>query len=267
MTRRERLEHKIEKRLDWAASRDHKSAAGFERARAIADNIPLGQPILVGHHSEGHARRDQDRIHAGMSAGIESADMAKHHRSAAAGIEPKLETSIFSDDAGAAESCEAKAGELESYCERYKALAADWRKRIKAEPDPAKVLAAMRDDGLLTQDEALKSAHSYAIQPYHGTPWPSYGLTNARANARRYRERAKQIREREKVAEQAAAAPGGVLITKHAEVNWCRVTFAEKPERAIMDALKAAGYGWGSGHWAGHLDRLPAAVAALEVQP
>ena len=57
--RAERFEVYSEKRGDEA-----------ERARqavaAIADNIPLGQPILVGHHSERHARRDAERIENGM---------------------------------------------------------------------------------------------------------------------------------------------------------------------------------------------------------
>src|SRR5882757_1787919 len=44
--------------------------ADAERARktvaAIADNIPFGQPILVGHHSEKHARRNAKKIENGM---------------------------------------------------------------------------------------------------------------------------------------------------------------------------------------------------------
>ena len=40
----------------------------------------------------------------------------------------------------------------------------------------------------------------------------------------------------------------------------CRVTFAEKPERAILDALRAAGYQWGGGHWSGKHDALPPEV-------
>jgi protein-L-isoaspartate O-methyltransferase len=47
-----------------------KRKAEAERARKavadIADNIPLGQPILVGHHSERHARRDAEKIENGM---------------------------------------------------------------------------------------------------------------------------------------------------------------------------------------------------------
>jgi len=37
---------------------------------AIADNIPFGQPILVGHHSERRARRDAEKIENGMRKAV-----------------------------------------------------------------------------------------------------------------------------------------------------------------------------------------------------
>lgn len=53
--------------------------------------------------------------------------------------------------------------------------------------------------------------------------------------------------------------------------GYCRVTFAEKPDRSILDALKAAGFFWCKGHCGGKLEQLPAEVKALvnpaEVQP
>jgi protein-L-isoaspartate O-methyltransferase len=36
----------------------------------IADGIPMGQPILVGHHSERHARRDAEKIQSGMRKAV-----------------------------------------------------------------------------------------------------------------------------------------------------------------------------------------------------
>ena len=51
-----------------------KRAVDAEHARksvsAIADGIPLGQPILVGHHSERHARRDAEKIENGMRRAV-----------------------------------------------------------------------------------------------------------------------------------------------------------------------------------------------------
>ncbi len=122
MTRLERKEARLARRLEWAASRDRKAAAGFSRAASIADGSPFGQPILVGHHSEGHARRDQARIKSGMRAGVESQDMAAHHRSKAAGIADQLERSIFSDDPDAPERLRERIAVLEADRERMRAV-------------------------------------------------------------------------------------------------------------------------------------------------
>ncbi len=137
MTRRERLEARAEKRREWAESRDRKSAAGFNRARVIADGIPFGQPILVGHHSEGRARRDQGRIHSGMSQGVESQKMAEHHRYKAANLEGALENSIFSDDPDAIEQLTEKIERLEEKRGKMKAANAEARKSKKPRPYPS----------------------------------------------------------------------------------------------------------------------------------
>ena len=66
-----------------------KRRADYERAQkaveAIADNIPLGQPILIGHHSEKHARRDAERIENGMRRAVKMWDTANYWQQRAAG--------------------------------------------------------------------------------------------------------------------------------------------------------------------------------------
>lgn len=59
--------------LGARAERKEKESERFHQVgHNISDQIPLGQPVLVGHHSEQHHRRDIDRIdrlhHAGMAA-------------------------------------------------------------------------------------------------------------------------------------------------------------------------------------------------------
>jgi hypothetical protein len=49
-----------------------------DAASAIADNIPLGQPVLVGHHSERRARKDAQRIEDGMRKAIRLWDAAQY---------------------------------------------------------------------------------------------------------------------------------------------------------------------------------------------
>ena len=66
-----------------------KRAQDAERARAgvaaIADGIPLGQPILVGHHSERHARRDAEKIESGMRKAVKLWDTSQYWQDRAAG--------------------------------------------------------------------------------------------------------------------------------------------------------------------------------------
>jgi hypothetical protein len=251
MTRRERLERKLELREEWAEGRQRKAGAAFNTASKIADNIPLGQPILIGHHSEKHARRDQERIQNAMRRGVESSNMAEYHESKAAGIQNQLDRSIFSDDPDALEALTARIQGLEAERERLKAINKEIRK------------GAGWSDRLnppLTEDEKamlLRGAR------YGGTDRiPAYYLTNLGANIRRLKERMKDIKVRQQRIEQAETN-GGVSIVRNESANWCTVTFAEKPEREILDALRAAGYHWGGGSWNGYLDKLPEIVGNL----
>lgn len=65
-----RAEERAERFEEYKENR----AEDAEQARAaverIADGIPFGQPILVGHHSERHARKDAERIENGMRKAV-----------------------------------------------------------------------------------------------------------------------------------------------------------------------------------------------------
>ena len=248
MTTRERKEARLEKRLDWAESRDAKSAAAFARVHQIADGIPLGQPILVGHHSEKHARADQARIEGGMARGVESMDMAALHRSKAAGIQDQLDRSIYSDDENAVGKIQERIADLEAKREHMKLI-----NRLFKKGDAAGLAAI----GLDLDKIKTKLA---AAGPYWGDkPHLPYELQNLGGNISRLKERITAIEAAEHRSTLAEASTGGVLIEGE---TWVRVTFAEKPERAILDALRAAGFRWGGGHWIGERAKLPASVTS-----
>ena len=67
----------------------HKRAQDAERARvgveAIASSIPIGQPILVGHHSERRARKDAERIEDGMRKAVRMWETSEYWQQRAAG--------------------------------------------------------------------------------------------------------------------------------------------------------------------------------------
>lgn len=66
----ERAEERAERFTDYHESRLSDAHAAHAAVSAIADNIPFGQPILVGHHSERHARKDAERIESGMRKAV-----------------------------------------------------------------------------------------------------------------------------------------------------------------------------------------------------
>lgn len=77
--RAERLEQRAE-RHDAAAT------AAYERSNALVALIPLGQPILVGHHSERGHRAALDKSHRAMDKSVEESAIARdlHRRAEAA---------------------------------------------------------------------------------------------------------------------------------------------------------------------------------------
>lgn len=86
VARREaRLARKAKNYGEWSEKREEKAAETWEKREKIAKMIPFGQPILVGHHSEGRHRRDLSRMDRLIGQSIEHADKAKQfaHKSEA----------------------------------------------------------------------------------------------------------------------------------------------------------------------------------------
>ena len=120
MTRRERLEAKIEKRREWADGRRGKAAALREYADRYRGDVAFNtQP---GHIPE-RARviRTIDRAH-------EHAAMAQHHEAKAAGLRSQLDRAVFSDDTDAVEQLEARIREHEEKRDRMKRVNALYKK-------------------------------------------------------------------------------------------------------------------------------------------
>jgi hypothetical protein len=255
-SRRARLEAKLERRTVWAGKAAARSESRFARARSIGDGIPFGQPILVGHHSERRSRADAQRIHSNLTKAVEESHLAEHHEQRAAGLAAQLKRSVFSDDTNAIDALEARIAQREAQVERRKAINAAFKKATGEAPTRFAALVAA---GLLTQEESLSVAGTMASMRYD-RPFPSYSLTNLTANIRRDRERIAELKLRQERTE-TARAQGGVKLEGVGE--YVRVTFAEKPTREVLEALREAGFRWGGGSWVGERAKLPADVVEL----
>lgn len=80
LDRAEDRSSRLETIADNASAR---ASSASNRAHAIMDGIPFGQPILVGHHSETHARRDAERIDNAIRSTVEETRKAAYYRSKA----------------------------------------------------------------------------------------------------------------------------------------------------------------------------------------
>lgn len=81
----ERSEERAERFEEYSEHRAQDADQAHKAVSAIADNIPLGQPILIGHHSEKHARKDAERIENGMRRAVKMWETSKYWEDRAAG--------------------------------------------------------------------------------------------------------------------------------------------------------------------------------------
>lgn len=81
----DRAEERAERFEDYSDKRADDAERAKNAVAAIADNIPFGQPILVGHHSEKRARKDAERIENGMRKAVKMWETSKYWEQRAAG--------------------------------------------------------------------------------------------------------------------------------------------------------------------------------------
>lgn len=250
MTTRERLENKLEKREAWAEGRQAKAQTCFAQGEPYRGDIAFNtQP---GHIPE------RARVIRAEERGFEHLDMAQHHASCAAGIKHQLDRSVFSDDSDAIEALRRRIAEREAEAARLVA----YNKTARA----AAKRGETHGDLTLLDDTQKRTLFQIAqVCPYQtgpGLPFPSYATANLRSNIRRDQQRIEDIERRTRRTTEAEQA-GGCIITGDEYIN---VTFAEKPDRNILDALKASGFQWGGGCWTGYRTKLPSVVSAMIAQ-
>ena len=76
--REEKAVGRAERFGGYAASADRNSEAAWKSSHEISERFAGGQPILIGHHSEGRARRNHSRMDNAMRKSIGERDRADH---------------------------------------------------------------------------------------------------------------------------------------------------------------------------------------------
>lgn len=183
----ERKERKLERAERFADNADKRAHEHWKTSQALVAGIPMGQPVLVGHHSEKRHRRTLQRSDAHMGKACEEHKKAKRWAGRAEGI--ANDRSIHYDDPEAAEKLQARIEQLEAKQELYKAMNKAYRAFLKRPEslDSAPLSDAMKD-----------TVRNFKPAVCVDRPFPSYVLTNNSANIRRLKKRLERLpRQRE----------------------------------------------------------------------
>lgn len=139
-----RAEERADRFEGYAESRRDESNAAFDAGRRLANTIPFGQPILRGHHSEGRARRDAERIASAGAAGVRL-----------------WRTATYWEDRAAAALDHAKYKQRPQVrARRINKLDADLRGYQRRRGAAERALTAWRAEGL-TREDALRIASKF----------------------------------------------------------------------------------------------------------
>ena len=125
----ERAEAKAERLENLSERRTQDADRAQKAVHAIADGIPFGQPILVGHHSERHARKDAEKIENGMRKAVECWKAAQYWQDRAKGA---IRLAKYKE-------------RPDVRARRIKGLEADKRKEERSQTDAEKFLKAYED--------------------------------------------------------------------------------------------------------------------------
>lgn len=226
-------------------------------ARANSDNIKTvqgmaGEPVKIGHHSEGRHRRLLERADKDMQKSYEASKSAEEYeRRAAAAASNKT---ISSDDPEALQKLRTKLDLLEAKQTVMKRVNAAYRK-FKKNPEYL--------DKCDLCDSEKKLVSTFKAESWQqDIPFPSYKLSNNNAVIKTTRKRIEQMVRR--AGQQTKTEEhDGFSIIENVEANRVQIVFDDKPDDETRDWLKSHGFKWSpkSNAWQRYLNESGRSMA------
>jgi proteasome lid subunit RPN8/RPN11 len=248
----QRREDRIERLENRAAAAEEESSAAYAQSHKIISAIPMGQPILVGHHSEKHHRRDLATADRLMTKSVEASEKANYYQGRADAA--RKNSTISSDDPNALNKLQDKLQQLQAAQERDKSLNAYYRKH--------KTLKGFEG---ITDEEAEKADAELAEQdasPYSTgkhSPVPSWVLSNRNGEIARLKQRLANLQQVDEMEHVEIDFAGGTLLTNE-DINRVQILFDKKPDEATREKLKTNGFRWSPRESAWQTQRTPQAL-------
>ncbi len=236
MNRYEQKQERRKERLTRAAERARQEAAGrLAIERRILDAIPMGQPILVGHHSERRHRRDLARAETNLRKGIAAQERAADLEGAAAAVGT---AGISSDDPDAIAKIDAEILAMTATQERMKAANAAIRKAAKGGKEAQVAALVALGIGPAMAAELVEPDFMGRIG------FADYQMKNNGANLRRLAARRTELGAREAAPVREPIVGDGWRIEENRDLNRVQIFFDAKPSDATRTMLKSRGFRW-----------------------
>jgi len=242
----DRLKKRVEKNREEADQQ-------FSQARKIAEAIPLGQPILVGHHSEKRHRADLKRMENYHRKSVEAIEKADYYEDKIDSIESN--NSISGDDPEAISRYKEKLEKLETLQVYMKSLNAYWRKNKTMKGYPG-----FTDEEAAAIDEKMKTAYSWV--QING-PCEDFKLKNNNAEIRRIKAKLETLSKLDSMEAETITFTGGEM-RMNVEINRIQLIFDEKPSVEVRALLKSNGFHWSPSEKAWQRQRTLNAVKATK---
>ena len=232
-----RKERRIERYEELSAKHNEASTAAYNQSKNMASVIPFGQPILVGHHSEGRDRRYRDKIWDKMGQSVKHDATAKYYADKAHAAEHNH--AISSDDPEAIVKIKREIKGLE----RNQAFMKEGNKIIKNKK-------LTKEEKIAALDAAGHDGNKLMNPRWHnGEGYQSYQLSNNNANINRLKKRLEQLQkdliesvelgDTEQTYEQH-----GLTVVHARSINRLQLKFNGKPSEQVRSILKSNGFRW-----------------------
>lgn len=231
----ERLNERRERYEARAVSARAESNILHKRASDMLSVIPLGQPILVGHHSErGHRRLLEKADKLYRKAFVDCAGKAEHYESKAAGVG---RGGISSDDPDAVFKL---LGKLQSCMKSQISMKAANKAIRKHKNDRNQQLYALIDLGFKFEDANVLLNGDFCGR----IGFASYALQNNNAEIKRLQARIKQLESVKAIEEPQREEYAGFALSVDPEDNRILFYFDGKPADEVRSILKSNSFKW-----------------------
>lgn len=245
----ERKQARIDYYREKAEQARQESRQLYQQSSDMLSGIPLGQPILVDHHSARGHRRLLERADQKMGRSAAASEKAEYYEHKAEAAENN--SAISSDDPDALDKLKERVARLKANQAFMKKVNAYYRKHKTCQG-----CEGVSEEQAAELDERMKNAYSWETAPF-----PSYALSNNNQNIKRIEGRIQQLERAQEIGYRGWDFEGGTVVPNQEE-NRLQIIFDEIPPEELRQELSHRGFHWSRRNQAWQRQLNPNAVRA-----